>query len=130
MAVSSGFKDFIAELFAPFGPVSTRDMFSGAGIYSEGTIFAIVIADTLYLKADADFARDFAAEGKGPFKYSRKDRPPVALSYWEAPERLLDDPEELAVWARRSLAIARDAKSATKAKAKPRAKPKTRAKAR
>jgi DNA transformation protein len=113
MAVSPGFKDFIEDLFAPFGPVSIRTMFSGAGLYADGVMFAIAARDTIYLKADEDFARDFAAEGKAPFAARRKNRAPIALSYWEVPERLLDDPDELAVWARRSLAIAR-----TKPKAK------------
>jgi DNA transformation protein len=106
MAVSKDYKTFLADLFSEFGKVSFRDMFSGAGVYAGGTIFAIVVDDILYLKADAAFARDFAAEGNGPFTYRRKGRAPVAMSYWEVPERLLDDPVELAVWARRAHAIA------------------------
>ena len=65
---------------------------------------------TLYLKADALSARDFAAEGKGPFTYRPKGRVPLAMSYWEVPERLLDDPEELVTWARRAHAVALTAK--------------------
>jgi DNA transformation protein len=42
-------------------------MFSGAGVYADGVMFAILAHDTLYLKADEVSARDFAAEGKGPF---------------------------------------------------------------
>ena len=74
-------------------------------------MFAILADDTLYLKADALSARDFAAEGKGPFTYRPKGQAPVAMSYWEVPERLLDDPEELATWARRAYAVALAAKS-------------------
>jgi DNA transformation protein len=81
-------------------------MFSGAGLYADGVMFAILVDDTLYLKADELFARAFAAEGKGPFTYRRKGRAPVAMSYWEVPERLLDDPEELVAWARRAHAVA------------------------
>ena len=113
MAVSEGYKAFLEELLAGFGPVGIRNMFSGAGVYAEGVMFAILVDDTLYLKADQAFARDFASEGKGPFTYRPKDRAPVAMSYWEVPERLLDDPEELAIWARRAHAIALAAKSKT-----------------
>ena len=70
-------------------------MFSGAGVYADGVMFAILAEDTLYLKADEFSARAFADEGKGPFTYRPKGRGPVAMSYWEVPERLLDDPEEL-----------------------------------
>lgn len=106
MAVSSTYKTFLQDLLVEFGTVEIRHMFGGAGIYSEGVIFAILVEDTLYLKADEVFAREFAAEGKGPFTYRPKDRGPVAMSYWEVPDRLLDDPSDLAMWARRAHAIA------------------------
>lgn len=110
MPVRAAYKSFIQDLLSEFGPVSIRHMFSGAGVYADGVMFAILADDTLYLKADEVSARDFAAEGKGPFTYRPKGRGPVALSYWEVPERLLDDPEELVTWARRAHAIALAAK--------------------
>jgi DNA transformation protein and related proteins len=77
-------------------------MFSGAA--STPTGFAILAKDTLYLKADEVSARAFAAEGKGPFTYRPKGR--GVSPCWEVPERLLDDPDELVIWARRAHAIA------------------------
>ena len=79
MPVSAAYKDFVQDLLTGFGPVSIRNMFSGAGIYAEGVMFAILADDTLYLKADALFAQAFAAEGKGPFTYRPKGRDPVAI---------------------------------------------------
>ena len=111
MPLTPGFKEFLEDLLASFGPVSIRKMFSGAGVYAEGVMFAILVNDTLYLKADAVSARDFAAEGKAPFASRRKGRAPIAMSYWEVPDRLLDDPDELAVWARRAHAVALAAKN-------------------
>jgi DNA transformation protein len=111
MPVSAAYKTFIQDLLADFGPVSIRRMFGGAGVYADGVMFAILAEDTLYLKADEVSARAFAAEGKGPFTYRPKDRGPVALSYWEVPERLLDDPDELVAWARRAHAVALAAKA-------------------
>jgi DNA transformation protein len=53
--------DFIRDLFAPFGPVTVRRMFSGAGISANGLMFGLVVRDVIYLKADhanrADFER-------------------------------------------------------------------------
>ena len=60
-------------------------MFSGAGIYADGVMFAILVDDTLYLKADALSARDFAAEGKGPFTYRPKGRRTSRHVYWRCP---------------------------------------------
>jgi DNA transformation protein len=111
LPVSQAYKAFVQDLLSEFGPVSIRNMFSGAGIYADGVMFAILVDDTLYLKADELSARAFAAEGKGPFTYRPKGRSPVAMSYWEVPERLLDDPTELLAWARRAHAVALAAKT-------------------
>jgi DNA transformation protein len=68
-------------------------------------MFGLVIDDTLYLKADDATKGTFEAEGLGPFLYSARGRS-VAMSYWRAPERLLDDPEEMVGWARTALDVA------------------------
>ena len=86
MPVSAAYKDFLKDLLAGFGPVSIRNMFSGAGVYADGVMFAILAEDTLYLKADEFSARAFADEGKSPFTYRPKGRSPIAMSYWEVPE--------------------------------------------
>ena len=62
----------IVELFAAFGPVVPRRMFSGFGVFSNGTMFALVARDTLYLKADPQTVAAFETEGQGPFTYAAK----------------------------------------------------------
>jgi len=116
MAVSDGYKAFLADLLSGFGPVQIRNMFGGAGVYADGVMFAILVDDTLYLKADENSSEAFAAEGKGPFTYRPKGRATVAMSYWEIPEHLLDDPDELTAWARRAHAVALAAKTTRKPK--------------
>jgi len=91
-------------------------MFGGAGVYADGVMFAILAEDVLYLKADEASARAFAAEGMKPFTYTPKDKPPVAMSYWEVPPRLLEEPDELAEWAREAHRIARAGKAKTSPK--------------
>ena len=102
--------DFIRDLFAPFGAVTVRRMFSGAGIFRDGLMFGLIVRDVIYLKADDGTLADFEREGCAPFTYTRgrkSNRPTQhALPYWRVPERLYDDPDELAVWAQRALAIA------------------------
>jgi hypothetical protein len=55
--------DFIHDLFAPFGPVTVRRMFSGAGIFAEGLMFGLIVRDVIYLKADDTNLADFEREG-------------------------------------------------------------------
>ena len=115
--------EFIRELFAPFGPVTVKRMFGGAGIYAEGLMFALVFDGAIFLKVDDASIPDFQREGSKPFVYTRAKSPGrigrASLSYWRLPERLYDDPDELAVWAGRALAIAERKKFAPRVRGKP-----------
>jgi DNA transformation protein len=97
--------EHLKEIFSAFGPVSVRRMFGGAGVYAERTMFALVADGELYLKADADTIPAFRAAGVGPFVYGAKGRR-VVMSYWRLPDRLLDEPDVLAEWARTALRVA------------------------
>ena len=114
--------EFINDLFAPFGPVTVRRMFGGAGIYREGLMFALVFDGAIFLKVDDASIPDFEREGSRPFVYTRAKSPGkigrASLSYWRLPERLYDDPEDLARWAERALAIAQRKKIAPRARIK------------
>lgn len=72
-------------------------------------MFALIVADVIYLKADALIIPDFERERMGPFTYATKSGARSLRSYWQMPDRLYDDPDELADWARRSLDAARRA---------------------
>ena len=113
--------DFIRELFAAFGPVTVRRMFGGSGIWSEGLMFALVFDGAIFLKVDEASIPDFEREGSRPFVYTRAKSPSRvgrhSLSYWRLPERLYDDPDELAVWAARAHAVAERKKLPSRAPA-------------
>ncbi len=99
----------IGELFAGFGPVVVRRMFGGAGIYAEGTMFALVADGVIYLKADGRTEAAFIVEGLQPFSYEARNGKRAVMSYRRMPDRLYDDPEELAQWAKAAFAAARRA---------------------
>jgi DNA transformation protein len=102
-------RDFLIELFAGFGPVTIRRMFSGFGISADGTNFALALRGGLYLRADEQTIARFEAEGSKPFSYQTRAKTVTVASYWTLPERLYDDPEEMTDWARASLAAAQRA---------------------
>ena len=101
--------DDVQDLFSEFGPVSVRRMFSGASIYAGGIAIAIHNKGAIYLKVDEINAPDFDQEGLPPFTYKASTGMRVALSYRRMPDRLYDDPAELAAWARAALDAARRA---------------------
>lgn len=98
-----GFAAHVADLLAPLGPVSARRMFGGVGLFYGSVMFALIASDELYLKADARNRPDFEAEGEAPFGYDTKDGRRTLGSYWRAPARLLDEPDELVAWARKAV---------------------------
>ena len=97
----------IRELFAAFGAITVRRLFGGAGIYAEETMFALVHDGVVYLKADGYNAPAFEREDLAPFTYTTRHGKRGVMSYRRMPDRLYDDPDELAAWARAALAAAR-----------------------
>jgi len=127
-------RDFLIDLFSDFGPVTIRRMFSGFGISADGTNFGLALRGGLYLRADDQTIPRFEVEGSKPFQYQTRAKTVTVNSYWQLPERLYDDPEELTDWARAALAAAQRAalrkrpkvrKAKVAAKKKPTAKTKT-----
>ncbi len=122
---SSGTSEFLKDTLHPLGHITVRRMFGGAGVYCDAIIFALVIENVVYLKADAASIPSFEAEGMGPFTYDTKLGQRGVMSYWQLPDRLFDEPDELIEWARRAVAVSLAAKSKTKPKSKAKAKSKT-----
>lgn len=84
----------VADL-APLGPVSSRSMFGGHGIFSEGVMFGLVeLAGRSFLKVDDGAAAPYDAAGA-----DRHGRMP----YREIPAAVRDDRERLVAWARIAL---------------------------
>ena len=93
------------DLFHDFGRINVRRMFGGEGIYAGEQIIGLVVDDRLHLKTTDSNRADYVAEGCKPFTF-RRGRKITATSYYAVPERLLDDPEEFAIWARKAHAAA------------------------
>ncbi len=105
----TAYADFVLEQLEPLGGVGARRMFGGVGLFRDGLMFGLIATDTLYLKVDDMTRGDYEAAGAGPFLYVREGRE-IALSYYEAPAELFDDPDELSDWARRAFEAAMRAK--------------------
>ncbi|MCK5445717.1 MAG: TfoX/Sxy family protein [Rhodospirillaceae bacterium] len=121
MAVSPDFRDYVLELLEPLGEVTARAMFGGAGIYMDGSMFALIANETLFFKTDDINRPDFEAEGMAPFS-PYADKPQMTMSYSEVPAHLMEDSDGLCEWATRAWEAARRNPPKKKAKKK---KPKT-----
>jgi DNA transformation protein and related proteins len=107
MVASDSFAEFLREQLAALGRVTMRRMFGATGVFCDGLMFGVVSEDTLYFRVD-DHNRTAFKEAAcfPPLSYEKKGRT-IDLSFWRAPERLFDEPDELVAWGRTALAAAR-----------------------
>src|SRR5438552_517362 len=107
MVASNSFAEFLREQLTPLGRVTMRRMFGKTGVFCNGLMFGMVRDDTLYVRVDDHTRAVFKeAESAPPLNYEKQGRT-IDLSFWRVPERLLDEPDELVMWARAALAAAR-----------------------
>jgi DNA transformation protein and related proteins len=107
MVASASFAEFLREQLAPIGPITIRRMFGKSGVFCRGLMFAMVTEDTLYFRVDDQNRAVFKeAAAAPPLNYEKKGET-IDLSFWRAPERLFDEPEELVTWARAAMGAAR-----------------------
>ncbi len=97
--------DYLHEVFDAFGPIRMRRMFGGWGIYHDGLMFGLYASGRLYLKTDVYNVAQFEAAGSEPFTYTQRGKS-VKLSYWSAPEAVLDECEQAVFWGRRAFEAA------------------------
>ncbi len=102
-------RDYLIDLFSEFGPVVLRRMFSGYGIVADGVNFAMALRAGIIFRVDEVTIPRYEAEGAKPFQYETRNKTVVVKSYRHLPERLYDDPEELAAWAREAVGAAKRA---------------------
>jgi DNA transformation protein len=107
MVASDGFAEFLSEQLAPLGRVTMRRMFGKTGVFCDGLMLGMVTDNTLYFRVDDDNRAAFKeAASFLPLNY-RKKGSTIDLSFWRAPDRLFDDPDEFVAWARLALGAAR-----------------------
>ena len=97
MAVSEAYVRYIVDQMAGFGPVVPRRMFGGAGLYCNGTMFALIAGDVLYFRVDDSNRPDYEALGSAPFRpYADKNS---VMPYYEVPVDVVESRDEIADWA-------------------------------
>ena len=107
MVASDSFAEFLREQLAPLGRITLRRMFGKTGVFCDGVMLGMVTDNTLYLRVDDGNREAFdEARSSPPINYAKGGKT-IDLSFWRAPERLFDEPEELVAWARLALAAAR-----------------------
>ncbi|HYW32122.1 MAG TPA: TfoX/Sxy family protein [Gemmatimonas sp.] len=108
MPVSESYRTFILETLGRVLPdIRSRKMFGGVGVYCGDLFFALLDNDTLYFKVDDETRGDYEAIRMGPFRPFGEGG--ESMQYYEVSAELIEEPETLAQWAERAVAVARRA---------------------
>jgi DNA transformation protein and related proteins len=114
-----GDRAYLLDLFAQYGPIRFRRMFGAEGLFAGDLMIGFADDDMIYLKTDDTTRPDFEAEGCKPFVYRKRSGEEIVMSYWRIPDRLYDDPEEFAQWARKATGVAQRSHAAAGRKKPP-----------
>lgn len=104
MSASRDFLEYVLDLLAPLGPITTRRMFGSVGLYLDGRMFAIVSGeDRFYVKSDNQTQGQFDEADCPALTYTTTkpngESKTVALSFRAPPESVLDDRQQILDWA-------------------------------
>ncbi len=108
MAISYEQREYVAhivDLLQGIGPVESKSMFGGFGVFLEGLMFGLIANDELYLKVDAENRQDFEDLGLQAFAFEKNGKE-FKMSYFQVPEEAMEDGELLSFWASKAYGAA------------------------
>jgi DNA transformation protein len=97
----ASFRDFVLDQLQLLGEVDCRSMFGAYGLYHDGVFFGVWARGRLYFKTNAVSRGTYVQRGMQPFRPNPRQ---TLKSYYEVPVDILEDHEQLGVWARQAVA--------------------------
>lgn len=123
MAADGDYVDYVLDCMAGLGPVRAVRFFSGTGLVLDGVQFAMITkSGRLFLVVDDATRPRYQAAGMEPFWYTRRTGRREVQRWYELPEDVLLDADELRRWAGDAIRIAAATKKPKRVAQKPAAK--------
>jgi DNA transformation protein len=105
MPVSESFRTYVLEQIGRVVQrVRGKSMFGGVGIYSGDHFFALIDDDVLFFKVDDATRPEFIARGMRAWSPFGDER--GMQGYYQLPEELLEEPDELRPWVEKAVLVA------------------------
>jgi DNA transformation protein and related proteins len=108
----SSVSSWLRDVFREVPHLTIKRMFGGHGVYRDGLMFALEADGQVYLKTDEELRPEFTDRGLEPFTYEAAGGRKTVMSYHEAPLESLEQPMEMALWAKKAWLAAQRAKKA------------------
>ena len=90
------FKDFVLDQLRELKGITCRAMFGGYGVYQVEVFFGIIHQGRLYFKTNERTRPAYVKKGMKPF---RPNATQTLTTYYEVPVEIIEDPDQLTVWA-------------------------------
>jgi DNA transformation protein len=97
--------EFVLDQLRDLGGVRRRAMFGGFGLYCGDAFFGMVYDGRVYFKTDAETAKEYARRGMQAFHPNERQ---TLGNYYEVPADVLDDREQVTVWAGRAAGLRKE----------------------
>jgi DNA transformation protein len=105
MSVSADYLAYVVDQLSHSTKVTSRRMFGCFGLYGDNLFFGLIDDDVLYLKVDDSNRMDYTSRGCAAFQ-PLPDPNVQSMNYFSVPPEVLEDADELRLWARKSIAVA------------------------
>lgn len=106
MSANPEFIGFVRDLLFPLGDIQDGSFFGGFAFKHNTKQFAMIMGNTLYFCVNIHTRPKYEALGMIPFSYSTKKGVVKVKKYYSAPEDLLEDQEQLIIWANEAIQAA------------------------
>lgn len=114
-APSTEYIEYILEHLRPISSLQTSRFFGGLGISNGFVQFAMMMGNSLYFVVDDGSRKKYEQAGMQAFSYMTKKGCIQVRRYYEVPEEVLTDSEQLRHWANEAMCVAEKTKKPSKA---------------
>jgi len=100
MKKNDSFTDYVLDQLKDIGSVTAKPMFGGYGLYRGVVFFGIIFKGRLFFKTDGKTRTPYFERGMKPFRPTPRQ---TLKNYFEVPVDAVEEPDELARWAREAI---------------------------
>ena len=104
MALNEEFKNFVLDQLQGIGEFESKRMFGGLALLYQGSAFAKIKHDKVWLKVDDSNLADFEEHGMNQYSYGKDNS--RKLNFYETPIEIIEDRDKLKTWVKKSIDIA------------------------
>jgi DNA transformation protein len=104
MALNEEFKNFVLDQLQGIGEFETKHMFGGLALLYQGSAFAKIKHDKVWLKVDDSNLADFEKFEMSQYTYGKDNS--RKLNFYETPIEIIEDRDKLKDWIQKSIEIA------------------------